>query len=749
MGALVFVTNELNPFTPGGIGRVVHNMLKTMHSADRERTIVLLLGEEIQNQRFDALFPGARLIAVTPETYASESGVHYPPEHAISNGYWLGKSLQILRALRELSDAEPISYVEFPDWGGLGFATIQEKKLSGFLQGTTLAVRLHSTEAMLLTAEARPVGIETLILSDIERKCLRDCDLIVAQLECVADVTRDTLGFTREEWDSRVRLHAPPVLLDTRDPAQQDTVPNSRSPILFVSKLQRFKRPDVFARGVSAFMARNPSFQGDAFYCAHDSGDAYSQYIRSLIPASLRHRFHFLPKMSQTEREAMIANAIVVVPSDFESFCLAAYEAALLGARVVVNAADPAFGDGTPWRDGENCITFDGGHSGLATAIERCLALSQPMAATTPPSNPWPWTHGWEVEKPWAQLKKEPLVSIVLPHRDDGRALADSLATISDLDYDSLEIIVVDDASGEPYSRLLVDELGSRQSDRLSVIKRDTNIGRAAALNLAIAQTRGDYVLTLQSGDCIAPDFVKVAVGALENHVEFDVVVPQVGYYSDGEPFRTPSDARDFAAYDYFIGEAVLSGVIENKYSSPSALFRRSLFDRIRYDEAIAKHEEWSFYMRMCDMGIRTIVTPAVLVTSRLSSRVNDQSSMPEEERRYAYSDLMRTGAPQPLRSRMHFLALCTQRPQPSRPTEAEIAALQEKHLSDMAILHERLAAYEKSEVVFAALKFAQLMEFRAPFVLRLGKVFSRQMWHTYQMWRGRRPNQPDRRASA
>ncbi|MGI4815539.1 MAG: glycosyltransferase, partial [Janthinobacterium lividum] len=347
MAALVFVTTELAPFTPGGIGRVLHNMLRSVGEEDRARCIVVAVGFAIDDLSFAVTFPAVRLIRadVRDSVLQDHSSRHLPPRWAYSHSDLHWQSAAVMSTLEQLARTTAIEYVEFPDWGGLAFCTLQERRFSGLLADACLAVRLHSTHTQILNAEPYAVTPIDLHIADIERKCLRDCDRIVAQIPSVAEATRRLLDFDIAEWDHRIIVHAPPVLLDYSLPALQSVEAGPLQSLMFTSKMQRLKRADVFVRGVTAFMRRDADFHGRACLSAHRTDGAFCEIVDRLIPDDLKSRFAFTPAMSAREREMAISTATVVVASASESFCLAAYEASLLGARVILNGQNPAFDD--------------------------------------------------------------------------------------------------------------------------------------------------------------------------------------------------------------------------------------------------------------------------------------------------------------------------------------------------------------------------------------------------------------------
>lgn len=668
MTALVFISTELSPFTPGGIGRVLHNILRTLSDADRARSVVLLVDTVVNPEAFAAVFPNVRLLQLDTTQDASRyaNGHRVPPDWAFSDTRWHWRSASVMLALESLAQEVPIEYVEFPDWGGLAFCTLQERRFNGLLPGACLAVRLHSTHTVVLNAEARPIVIEDLNISDMERKCLRDCDRIVAQLPRLAEAVRDQMGFSAAEWDRRVVIHAPPVLLDHHAPVASTTAATLTQALMFTSKVQRFKRPDLFVRGTSAYMRKHPEYRGKACLSASRNDEAYAEKIDGLIPIDLRLRFESMPHMAQREREAAIAVSTVIVPSVYESFCLAAYEASLLGARLILNAKNPAFDDTSPWRDGTNCFKFDGTATGLAQAIERNFSSDESLVPVQLRNDPWPWAdlQGSKAHADTSQhnlsgmttastdetsVNLEPAVSIVVPHFNLGEYLCETLENILTIDYQNIEIIVVDDASTDENSAKIVETLARLDEPRLKVVRLLGNVGLAAARNVGIQRATGTYILTLDADDLIDPSFVGRAVQALEQHAQFDVVITPAAYFFDGQvpPMRGMADAVDYAV---FTGEAKTAGLLENRFSTATALFRRTALARFPYDEDLHCYEDWSLYMRMCDAGLRFIVTTDAFFFYR--RRRNSMVHAPREAaaKHIDYSDLLRTSAPSTFR---------------------------------------------------------------------------------------------------
>jgi glycosyltransferase involved in cell wall biosynthesis len=676
LGALLFVTTELSPFTAGGVGRVLHNILKSMLLEDQRRAYVLALDCKIRKAEFEAVFPNVRLIAICSDDESGRHDIrgHQPPRWAFSDTDLHWKSSVVFRALRSLSCAVEIDYVEFPDWGALGFATTQEKKISGFLGGATVAVRLHSAHAMLLHHEAQTAAVEgsDRAIVDLERKTLRDCDLVIAQLAPVGEHTRQVFGFDHCEWDARLVIHAPPVLLDTCSPKTETVAAIPDMPIMFGSKIQAFKRPDLFIRGVSAYCRENPQYTGDVVISAHSFDHAYRETVGGLVAPGLVGRFNFdLPRISAA-REPLIATSTFVVPSDFESFCLAAYEASLLGARVILNGTNPAFGEDTPWRDGVNCYKFDGTSLGLQKALERSFNDRDDLRPAVVPSDPWPWNAPNPPAKPSA-TDGNPLVSVIVPHFNLDQYLPSTLVSVLEQTYENIEIVLVDDCSTDARSRALIDDLRSRDRVGLKIIALPGNVGLAAARNFAIAHAGGEYILPLDADDLLHRRFIEVAVLALQRNPDFDVFVTPAAFFHDGKSIILPGEDADFPDYAVFVGEALVSGVRENRFSTATALLRTKVLNKYGYVECLGCYEDWNLYLRLAQDGRRFLVANDVYFYYRDRTASMRKEAQKPGRHALAIHDNLRTAVNIARLTPLVYLAFLSPERPPERPMDRKL----------------------------------------------------------------------------
>jgi glycosyltransferase involved in cell wall biosynthesis len=705
-GLKVFVTGELFPFTAGGIGRAIANMLDqpdcaSMGDAHEPQFAVVFLGEPLDRAGFAARFPHVLLVDASPRTYAERdevTGFRYAPADLYTTHPLHAESVRAMQALKLLErERGGLEYVEFPDWGAVAFASVQEKRLGLAFQQTTLAVRLHTSDSVLNAVEGRLVDHLSLALYDLERKALADCDLIIGQVPGPAAFMQRFFDFEDDEWTSRLVIDAPPVMLDGGAPAKESVLPALDTPLVFSSKVQRIKRPDVFIRGCLEFLTARQDYRGQIRLIAMAQDGAYAEEVRALVPAPFARRFEFLQDMSAEQRHSAVRESVCVFPGAFESFCLAAYEASLAGALCVLNDANPAFDSSSPWLDGHNCAKFDGSPADLAQTLSAIFVAPK----ATQPVCVAPGARPWCLMRPVQRAGREevkaplPLVSVLIPHFNLGTYLAETVDNVLASDYPNLEVVVVDDASTDEQSLDAVQRLEKCNDPRIRVVRSSLNRGLAATRNVAVEHARGEFALTLDADDLIDPRFVSIAAATLAKHADVSFVVPQTAYFDDEPGARPQHD--DWSVCITFVGEARLSGFVQNRFSTATLMSRMEVLRSMHYNETLSAFEDWDLYLRSIMMRKRFAVTNAVhfYYRHRRNSMIHSEAAT----RRIGlyYHDIVRDKQIAFGRVRLPMYAL-----------EGINGGLQGESVSS---LRARLALYENSPTVRVALTLRSYLD--------------------------------------
>jgi cellulose synthase/poly-beta-1,6-N-acetylglucosamine synthase-like glycosyltransferase len=104
-----------------------------------------------------------------------------------------------------------------------------------------------------------------------------------------------------------------------------------------------------------------------------------------------------------------------------------------------------------------------------------------------------------------------PLVSVLIPAHDEQAAIAETVRSALASDYPSLELILVDDGSQDATAARAVEAAAG--DPRLQLVQQP-NRGKAAALNSALAEARGEIVVTIDADTAVD----STAIGRLVRH---------------------------------------------------------------------------------------------------------------------------------------------------------------------------------------------------------------------------------------
>lgn len=115
-----------------------------------------------------------------------------------------------------------------------------------------------------------------------------------------------------------------------------------------------------------------------------------------------------------------------------------------------------------------------------------------------------------------------PLISILTPaFNSDETHLGEAVQSVLDQLYDNWELVIVDDGSDRPAA--LLSDL-SKTDERILVCREKQHAGISAALNVALAHARGDYIALLDHDDLLEPDSLFRAAEMLQKHRDADLL---------------------------------------------------------------------------------------------------------------------------------------------------------------------------------------------------------------------------------
>jgi glycogen synthase len=615
------VSREVYPFVGGGLSRYVTATADTLAPLGE----VSIFTTDVYRHRADELAStldaDVKLVFV-PEPDPEELGSYYHVMH-----HW---SANVYEALKREYGAEGPDLIEFPDYQGEGFVTIQARRaLDAMLRRTCVAIRLYTTSELTSVLNGFvPTDFGATVLFDMERYGLRSADRLLAP---GGDVYASYQRFFGKDRVAPAVCLPHPVLPE-RGPTVVAGDSSDKSPLrlLYAGRLERRKGVQNLIRAATAMLGHDWSLTlvgGDTQTAP--LGTSMRAQLELMVADDGRIVFHHVAKPDEVAGLMSEAD-LVVLPSLWECWPNVALEAFAKSKPVLATPTGGYLELVQPGRSG--WLTNDTTPVSLARALEHLVEAREEvrdLGASSAPRRLYEELTNREVvrerysslvEEARAQARRTrpskpspPLVSVVIPYHELDEFVEETVQSVADQSYPRTEILLVNDGSLREEDAVL-DDLAKLYRIR---ILTQQNSGLGAARNFGISQSEGVYVFPLDADDLAAPTFVERCVEVLEEN-------PAVAYVTSWSQFiddaGTPIEDVGADYQPLGICRALRS---LNVAGSAEAVFRKRLFELgFGYSVDLTSYEDWEHFRRLGDAGYEGRIIPERL----LSYRIRDAS---------------------------------------------------------------------------------------------------------------------------
>ena len=217
------------------------------------------------------------------------------------------------------------------------------------------------------------------------------------------------------------------------------------------------------------------------------------------------------------------------------------------------------------------------------------------------------------VKPPVAPRKggKLPLVSIVCVHFDRPHYLMQAIDAIEHQTYSNIEVILVDDGSRRPESKVALDRLRPRFHTKGWKIIEQENKYLGAARNAGVLASRGDYVLFVDDDNALFRDGVRQFVVAMETSGADICTAFHKVFHDDDIPISETLKKVHYLP----LGGSLDLGLVQDSFGDANAMVRRSVFDNIglQNDDYGYTANDWEFFARAELAGLKVRVIPEPL----------------------------------------------------------------------------------------------------------------------------------------
>jgi glycosyltransferase involved in cell wall biosynthesis len=240
-------------------------------------------------------------------------------------------------------------------------------------------------------------------------------------------------------------------------------------------------------------------------------------------------------------------------------------------------------------------------------------------------------------------------VSVITPAHNSADYIGEALVSVHAQTYDDWEVVVTDDASSDATA-----DIAAAFGDRVTVVRSETNIGPAAARNLALAHVHGELVALLDADDLWEPAFLAEHVAAFDQALA-----------GGGRPGIVTGDARvltpsGFQSRTYrdelpLDGPPSLRGLLERNPIFVSSLVPRAAIDEAGgFDPEIWGSEDFDLWLRIAERGYQIVVLQeALAVYRRHASALTASQARAARSQVLAYSRAIERGRLDPAAARV------------------------------------------------------------------------------------------------
>ena len=208
-----------------------------------------------------------------------------------------------------------------------------------------------------------------------------------------------------------------------------------------------------------------------------------------------------------------------------------------------------------------------------------------------------------------------PLVSVIVAAYNESTCILGCLKSISDQTINNFEIIVVDDGSND--NTVAICEEYAKREPKLRLLEK-RNGGVSSARNAGLEAARGKYVYFADADDFLLKDCLELLVSGARNQ-SADIVV--------GEYFISEGGHKSLVSQVPFNDSRELLGTLlsgRNHSGLWNKLFRRYLFDEIRFDENVCYLED---RLLICEILFKFQPTVALIESPLYIYSVNPLSA--------------------------------------------------------------------------------------------------------------------------
>ncbi|MEG3894238.1 MULTISPECIES: glycosyltransferase [unclassified Microcoleus] len=194
----------------------------------------------------------------------------------------------------------------------------------------------------------------------------------------------------------------------------------------------------------------------------------------------------------------------------------------------------------------------------------------------------------------------QPLVSVIIPAYNAEKFIAKTLESVLSQTYQNIEVLVVDDGSTDTTAEIV--KSCAKKDSRVSLLQQ-SNAGVAAARNLAIEKSSGEYIAPIDADDIWYPQNLEKQVKCLTSSA------PSVGVVYSWSVDINEQDLLTGGFYNSTVEGEVYTALVYKYFigNASSSLIRRLCFGKLGGYNCKLKAEnaqgceDWELHLRIAE----------------------------------------------------------------------------------------------------------------------------------------------------
>jgi glycosyltransferase involved in cell wall biosynthesis len=181
-------------------------------------------------------------------------------------------------------------------------------------------------------------------------------------------------------------------------------------------------------------------------------------------------------------------------------------------------------------------------------------------------------------------------VSVIIPTYNYGRFIDESLKSVFDQTIQDFEIIVIDDGSTDDTAQRI-----AAYGEKLRYYRQQQK-GPAAARNLGIRESKGDFIAFLDADDLWYPTKLEKQLALFASNPGLGMALTDNALFDEGGIYRDYVNKKEYL----FSGDVVANIFLRSGVVTPTVMVKKAAFDRVGvFEEDLYIAEDDNMWIRI------------------------------------------------------------------------------------------------------------------------------------------------------